>query len=203
MTIQTSVAVGNANLQSLETTVGTAPKLRIKNGTIPANAAAARSGTLLIEYTLASDWLGTPSARSATFNNLPLTGAATGGMLGTTATYYEIMDSAGTTCHEQGLIYQQINLATNALTAANSNVLNFASTTGVVAGMQVTGTGIPVDTQVIATTGTTVTLSKASTAGVANAAAITFGGDLTLDNTSIATGQTVNITAWTKTAPGA
>lgn len=29
------------------------------------------------------------------------------------------------------------------------------------------------------------------------------GGDLTVDNTSIASGQTVNVTAFTKTAPGA
>lgn len=29
------------------------------------------------------------------------------------------------------------------------------------------------------------------------------GGDLTVDNTSIASGQTVKITGWTKTAPGA
>jgi hypothetical protein len=29
------------------------------------------------------------------------------------------------------------------------------------------------------------------------------GGDLTLDNTSIATGQTVSITSWTRTMPAA
>jgi len=51
--------------------------------------------------------------------------------------------------------------------------------------------------------GTTVTLSATSTAGVANAAAITFTQDLTLDNATINSGQTVTITAKSLTAPNA
>lgn len=202
MTIQNSAAVRNAGLDSFETTVGTAAKIRLLSGTLPANCAAAQTGTLLAEFALASDWMGAASAGAKAFSNLPLSATAVGGAP-TDATYYRIVDTAGTTCHEQGTIFPTRNLTTNALTAANGAVLNFASTTGVVVGMNVSGTGIPADTQVTAVTGTTVTMNKISTAGVANAAAITFGGDMSLDNVSIATGQTVNITAWTKTAPGA
>jgi hypothetical protein len=91
----------------------------------------------------------------------------------------------------QGTAGQQVVLTTNALTAANGNVLNFAATTGVVVGMQVSGTGIPADTQVVAVTGTTVTISRTSTAGVANATAITFAPDMVLDNASINATQSV------------
>lgn len=202
MTIQNSVAVRNASLDSLETTIGVSAKVRILSGSLPANCAAAQTGTLLAEFSLASNWMNDASAGSKAFANLPLSTTAVGGAP-TDATYYRIVDTAGTTCGEQGTIFPTRNLTTNGATAANSNVLNFASTTGVVVGMNVSGTGVPSDTQVIAVTGTTVTMSKASTAGVASAAAITFGGDMSLDNVSIATGQTVNITAWTKTAPGA
>lgn len=202
MTIQNSVAVRNASLDSLETTIGTAAKIRILSGSLPANCAAAQTGTLLAEYALASDWMAAASGGSKAFANLPLTSTAVGGAP-TDATYYRIVDTAGTTCGEQGTIFPTRNLTTNALTAANSAVLNFASTTGVAVGMTITGTGVPTNATVVALTGTAVTMSLVSTAGVANTAAITFGGDMSLDNVSIATGQTVNITAWTKTAPGA
>lgn len=137
MTIQNSVAVRNANLDSIETTIGTSAIVRIYSGAQPANCAAVRTGTLLASFNLAADWAAAASAGSKAFNNLPLSTTAVAGAP-TNAGHYAIMDSAGTTCHEQGSI-------------------------------TVTG----------------------------------GGGDMTIDNVSIATGQTVNITAWTKTAPGA
>jgi hypothetical protein len=94
-------------------------------------------------------------------------------------------------------------LTTNALTAANGNVLNFAATTGVVVGMQVSGTGILADTQVVAVTGTTVTISRTSTAGVANATAITFAPDMVLDNASINATQSVTVNTFSLTAQNA
>jgi hypothetical protein len=69
--------------------------------------------------------------------------------------------------------------------------------------MNVAGTGVPAGATVVAVGGTTVTLSATSTAGVANAAAITFTQDLTLDNATINSGQTVTITAKSLTAPNA
>lgn len=135
MTVQNSAAVRNAQGDAWESTIGTSAKLRIYSGAQPANCAAARTGTLLVEYSLASDWCAAASSGAKTLNSLPLstTAAAAG-----TAGHYAIMDSAGTTCHEQG---------------------------------SVTATG--------------------------------GGGDMTIDNTAIASGQTVNVTGFTKTWPGA
>jgi hypothetical protein len=56
MAIQLSTAVRNAMLDAIETTVGTAAKIRILTGSQPATCATAESGTLLVQFTLASDW---------------------------------------------------------------------------------------------------------------------------------------------------
>jgi hypothetical protein len=190
MAHQYSQAVVNNGLDSRETTIGTAPKLYFFTGAAPANCAAADSGTLLNTggTALPSDWLAAASAGSKA-----KAGAWTGTFTGAgTVGHFRIKDTAGTTCHLQGSVTQVVSLTTSALTAANGNVLTFAATTGVVTGMNVSGTGIPVGTTVVATTGTTVTLSMTSTAGVANTTAITFGGDMTLDNVVAAAAQ-----AWT------
>lgn len=138
MTVQLSVAVRNAMLDAYEATIGTAPKLRMYSGAIPANCAATRTGTVLCEITLPSDWMSNASGGSKTLlGTWAGTGAVAAGT-GTVAGYFALMDSTGTTCHEQGTI-------------------------------TVTG----------------------------------GGGDLTLDNTTIASGQAVNITSWTDTGGNA
>jgi len=128
MAIQFSVAVRNARINAVETTIGTSPKLQIRTGAQPATCATAASGTLLCELTLPSDWANAASSGAST-----LAGTWTGTAVATgTAAHYRIVDTAGTTCHEQGSV----------------------------------GLG---------------------------------SGDLSLDNTSIATGQTVTIATWTTT----
>lgn len=135
MAAQYSGAVRNAMLDAWETAIGVSAKLQIFTGSKPANCAAASSGTKLVEIALASDWSANASGGSKSMSSTPLafTGVGDGN-----AGYYRIVDSAGTTCHEQG---------------------------------SVTATG--------------------------------GGGDLTLDNVSIATGQSGSITSFSKTAPGA
>lgn len=134
MTIQLSTTLRNAMVGQYESTIGTTPKLQLRTGAQPANAAAADSGTLLCEITLPSDWMGAASAGAiALLGTWSGTGAAAG-----TAAHYRLKDSTGTTCHEQG---------------------------------SVTATG--------------------------------GGGDLTLDNTSIAVSQAVSVTSWTRTQGGA
>jgi hypothetical protein len=67
-----------------------------------------------------------------------------------------------------------VAIATSALTASGSAVLNFASTTGIASGMKVNGdAGLPVNATVLSFTGTTVTLT-ANTTGVASSVALTF-----------------------------
>ena len=199
MALQYSVALRNARLDSDETAIGTAPLLKLFTGAPPATCATAASGTALASFALPSDWLSAAaSGAKAKLGTWSGTASGTG-----TAGYYRITDSAGTTCHEQGIVAMNAVIATNALTAANGNVLNFASTTGVAVGMTISGTGVAAGATVVALTSTTVTMSLTSTAGVANAASITFGGEMVIDNTSIVSAQTVTVTAYTKTASGA
>lgn len=101
MARQFSVALRNARLAAYETTIGTAPILRIRTGAAPANCAAADSGTVLAEITLPTDWLTAPSsgavAKSGTWEDTSAN--ATG-----TAAHFRIYASDGTTCHDQGTI---------------------------------------------------------------------------------------------------
>ena len=135
MALQYSVTVRNAQLDAVETTVGTAPLLRIYSGSAPANCAAAASGTLLAEATLPSDWMAAANSGSKALSGTwqDASANATG-----TAGHWRLYDSGGTTCHAQGTV---------------------------------TATG--------------------------------GGGDLTLDNTSIASAQSVTITSFTITAGNA
>lgn len=101
MAIQLSVAVRNARQDTMESTIGTAPKLQIRTGAQPANCAAADSGTLLAEMALPSDWLTAASAGAKSINGTwqdPAADAAG------TAAHFRIKDTAGTNCHMQGSV---------------------------------------------------------------------------------------------------
>jgi hypothetical protein len=191
---QYSTAVRNAQLDAIETTIGTAPYLRIYNGTKPANVAAALSGnTLLAEGILPSDWLANAgSASKAKAGTWSLTGQSGAGT-GTIGTFYRIYNSDGTTCSMQGTFGTNLAISTSALTAAHGNVLTFTSTTGVAVGMTVSGTGVPAGATVESVTGTTVTITGTSTAGVSSATSITFGFEMSADNASIANSQGITV----------
>ena len=100
MTIQLGTTLRNAMIGQYETTVGTAPKLQMRSGAAPANAAAADSGTLLAELTLPSDWMNAASAGSVTLLG---TWSGVGAAAGTIG-HYRLKDSAGSVCHEQGTV---------------------------------------------------------------------------------------------------
>lgn len=101
MTVQLSVAVRNARLDSIETILGTAPILRIFTGAAPANCAAANSGTVLATLTLPSDWLAAAAsgakAKAGTWADA--SADATG-----TAAHFRIHDSGDVACHLQGTV---------------------------------------------------------------------------------------------------
>lgn len=101
MTIQLSTAARNGELDAIETAAGTGALARIYSGAVPANCAAAASGTLLAEWTLASDWMAAAASGAKTMNGLPVTvNASASG----TAGHFRIYNSAGSTCHMQGTI---------------------------------------------------------------------------------------------------
>lgn len=201
MTIQLGFAVRNAILQAYEDEIGTAPLRRYYTGPKPTVCSASATGTLLLEMTLPSDWMDTPGSGGAA-----KLGAWSGTALADgTVGYYRIYDSTGTTCHEQGTVTQAFGLTTSGTTTAPSNVLNFASTTGVTVGMPIFGSGVLTGATVAGVTSTTVTMSAATVIGVGSGVTITFGdytGDENMRATALTSGQTVTVDYRLLTAPG-
>lgn len=101
MTIQLSVSVRNARLDTIESTIGTSAILRIRTGAAPATCATADSGTVLAELTLPSDWMAAASSGSKALSGTwqDASANATG-----TAGHFRIYDSGGSTCHLQGTV---------------------------------------------------------------------------------------------------
>jgi len=99
MAFQLSVAVRNAQLDALETTVGASAILEIRTGAAPANCAAASTGTVLATLALPFDWMadasGGSKAKSGTWQDT--SADATG-----TAAHWRLFANDGTTCHAQG-----------------------------------------------------------------------------------------------------
>lgn len=135
MALQYSVAVRNAKLDAVETTIGVSAVLKIRTGAPPANVAAADTGTVLATLNLPSDWMNAAASgtkdKAGTWQDT--SADATG-----TAAHFRLYASDGTTAHAQGTV---------------------------------TATG--------------------------------GGGDMTVDNTSFASGQSFTVTTFTLTAGNA
>lgn len=199
-TQQWSATIRNGWIAFIESTLGTSPKVELRTGGMPANVAAADSGTLVVSCVGASDWLAAPSGGSASTIGTFSGSVSVNGTVG----HYRLKTSGGT-CHEQGNISAALPLVTTAATSANSNVLTFASAAAVSVGQAVSGTGIPSGATVLSKTTTTVTLSAVSTAGVSSGATVYFGdpaGKLWLPTLALTAGQVLTLTR-TFIAPGA
>ena len=102
MAIQYSSGIYLGQLDLIESTAGSAAKLNIYNGTIPANCAAADAGTPLATLTLPSDWMQAASVLSKIKSVADWTGTATSGS-GATPTHFRIKDNAtNAICYVQG-----------------------------------------------------------------------------------------------------
>lgn len=131
MAIQLSTTVRNARLDTIETTIGTAPTLEIRSGSAPANCAAADSGTVLATLTLPSDWMAAASsgakAIAGTWQDLSADNTGTAG-------HFRI--KASTTCHIQGTITAtagggDMELSSTSITAGQSvTISTFTLTDG-------------------------------------------------------------------------
>lgn len=101
MTLQYSVAVRNARLDVVETTIGVSAILKIRSGAVPASCATADAGTVLATCNLPSDWMAAASsgskAKTGTWEDT--SADATG-----TAAHFRLYASDGTTCHAQGTV---------------------------------------------------------------------------------------------------
>jgi hypothetical protein len=133
MTMQYSIAVRNARLDVVETTIGLGPILHIRTGAPPVNCAAADSGTVLATVNLPSDWMAAASggskSKSGTWQDLSADAAGTAG-------HFRIKDGAGTACHMQGTVGMTGSGAdmivdnTNFATGQVFTVANFTLTAG-------------------------------------------------------------------------
>jgi len=103
MALQYSDSVRNAQLDAVESTIGTAAVLKLYDLTAgaPANCAAAITGTVLATITLPSDWMNAASSGSKTkLGTWQDTSADAAG----TADFFRLFASDGTTCHAQGTV---------------------------------------------------------------------------------------------------
>lgn len=117
---------------------GAAPKFRVLDGSMPASCAAAEVGTRLLTFTLPTTPLAA-SGGAASLLGLWTGTVATNG----TARYYRVLLNDESAVVAQGTITRAFPLVTTAATSAGNNVLTFADTTGISAGMALSGTGIP------------------------------------------------------------
>lgn len=101
MAIQLGTTVRNARLDAIETAIGISAILVIRSGSVPANCAAADSGTVLATLNLPSDWLSAASGGAKAKNG---TWSDTSADAAGTAAHFRIYDSGGSTCHIQGTV---------------------------------------------------------------------------------------------------
>lgn len=100
MTLQYSVAVRNARLDTVESTTGASAKLYIYSGAVPANCAAADPAGLLATISLPADWMDVAASGSkAKLGTWSVAASAAGN-----AASFRVKDTTGTTCHIQGTV---------------------------------------------------------------------------------------------------
>lgn len=101
MALQLSTSLRNNMLDQIESTVGTSAILEIRSGSQPSTCASADVGTLLVSYSLASDWATAADSGAKSLSNVPLGSTAVGAGA---AGHWRLKDSAGTVCHAQGTV---------------------------------------------------------------------------------------------------
>lgn len=101
MALTLSVAIRNALLDSIESTIGTSAILRIRTGAPPASVATASSGTVLATCTLPSDWMAAASGGTKALSGSWADSSAdnTG-----TAGHFELVASDTTTVGMRGTV---------------------------------------------------------------------------------------------------
>lgn len=99
MAVQHDTATRNYLADQWEVHIGTSPSIKIFDGTMPANTAAADAGTVLATIALPSDWLAAASAGAKAMSG---TWSDTNADAAGKARYFRLYNSGGT-CKQQGL----------------------------------------------------------------------------------------------------
>jgi hypothetical protein len=97
--VQFSDAVRNAELDSIETTVGASAVLKLRTGAQPATVATADSGTVVATMALPADWMS--AAAAGVKSKLGTWEDVSADNPGTIA-HWRLYQSDGTTAHAQG-----------------------------------------------------------------------------------------------------
>jgi hypothetical protein len=116
-TLQLSIPVRNARLDTIETTIGVSPIAEFRAGSLPADCAAAASGALLAQSVLPSDFLAAASAGSKVkAGTWTITGIAAG-----TIGYFRIYNSGSPSqCDIQGDV--TVTAGGGAMTVDNTSI---------------------------------------------------------------------------------
>ena len=133
MALQFSTALRNARADRIESYVGTSAIMKIRTGSVPANCAAADSGTVLATLNLPADWMNDASAGAVTLKGTwsDTSNDATG-----TAAHFRVYRSDGTTCELQGTVTAtggggDITLSSTSLVSGGSlTITSFTITEG-------------------------------------------------------------------------
>lgn len=181
--LQDSVAVRNGMLDAWETTVGTAPILRLITnvGAMPADCATAQAGTTTVAMTLPTDWASAAAAGAKAKLGTWSGAASASGDLH----YWRLLDSAATTVHNQGpLARPAANTTAYTLGQRVTNAGNVYRCT--TAGTS--GTGTPPTGTTTASDGTVTWTYESDASGV-----------LVPDTFSVTNGQTVTVNTLSRT----
>lgn len=188
MPVQVSEQVRNAILDIIEATIGTNPILRIRTGTLPANPAAARSGTVLATINPGTDWM---NAASGGVKTLLGTWQDASTDASGDPGHFEIMNSAGTVCHYQSECaapwQANRNYSLGACVTNDTGKVYRCTTAGVAA-----GSGGP--------TGTGASIADNAAVWTYIGASLNAIGALGVDG-PITAGQALTVNAFTWTAP--
>jgi hypothetical protein len=96
-----AVSAANAMLNAFEADVGANAVMKIFDGVLPANCAAADNGAVLATLALGADWMADAAAGSKAKSGVWQDGDADASG---DAAYYRIYAAGGTTCKQQGTV---------------------------------------------------------------------------------------------------
>lgn len=116
-TLQLSTAVRNARLDVIESTIGASAVLKLRTGALPANVAAADTGTVVSTISLPVDWMAAAASGSKAISGTwQDTAADATGTIG----HFRVYASDGITCHLQGDV--TLTAGGGAMTVDNTSV---------------------------------------------------------------------------------
>lgn len=198
-----SVALKNAQQDAITTKLGASAVLNIYSGTQSANPdTAVGAQVLLASLTCNATFAPAASGGALTLNSISNGTGTAGASTGTVATWYRLTTS-GSVAHVDGTVGTSVSNAITASIATDVLTVTAAASSTLAVGQLITGSGVAAGTYIeglgTGTGGTgTYYLNIPQTVSSESMTAATVY-DLNLNNTNIATGQTVSVTSSTLT----